>query len=98
MIWVEKEKPYVPIWEKSNLTIEEATAYFNIGRDKLREMMEDKSVNFVLEIGKKHLIKRKQFEQYLEKRRNIWNYTLFVRSFNTCYNNYCNSIKAPFVL
>ena len=28
----------VPIWEKSNLTIEEAAAYFNIGMAKLREL------------------------------------------------------------
>ena len=26
----------VPIWEKSNLTLEEAVAYSGIGRDKLR--------------------------------------------------------------
>lgn len=28
-------KKEVPIWEKSNLTIEEAAAYFNIGTNKL---------------------------------------------------------------
>ena len=28
----------VPIWEKSNLTLEEATAYSGIGINKLREI------------------------------------------------------------
>ena len=32
------KKYYVPIWKKSNLTIEEAVAYSGIGRDKLRDM------------------------------------------------------------
>ena len=29
----------VPIWEKSNLTLEEAAAYYGIGVNKLRELM-----------------------------------------------------------
>jgi len=28
----------VPLWEKTNLTLEEAAAYFNIGVNKLREI------------------------------------------------------------
>ena len=27
----------IPIWEKANLTINEAAEYFNIGKNKLRE-------------------------------------------------------------
>ena len=34
-------KKEVPIWEKSNLTIEEAAAYFNIGENKLRKLAAD---------------------------------------------------------
>ena len=30
----------IPIWQKSNLTLEEAAAYFNIGINKLRQMTE----------------------------------------------------------
>ena len=30
----------VPIWEKSNLTLEEAAAYFSIGINKLKKMDE----------------------------------------------------------
>ena len=56
----------VPLWEKANLTIEEAAAYFGIGENKLREITNDDNCKFVLWIGTKRLIKRKQFEQYLE--------------------------------
>lgn len=56
----------VPIWEKANLTIEEAAAYFGIGMNKLRELTEDEQCKFVLYVGSKRLIKRRMFEQYLE--------------------------------
>lgn len=56
----------VPVWEKSNLTIEEAAAYFGIGQNKLRELTSDDNCSFVLWCGSKRLIKRKAFERYLE--------------------------------
>lgn len=61
-------KPNVPIWEKANLTIDEAAAYFGIGRNLLRELSNDVGCNFVLHVGTKRLIKRKAFEKYLETR------------------------------
>ena len=57
----------VPIWKKSNLTIEEAAAYFGIGQNRLRELTEDEQCKFVLFVGTKRLIKRRLFEQYLEQ-------------------------------
>ena len=57
----------VPIHEKSNLTLEEAAAYFNIGINKLREISDDGRCPFVLWVGNKRLIKRKQLEDYLSK-------------------------------
>jgi len=60
-------KKEVPIWEKSNLTLEEAAAYFSIGINKLREMTNDKNCKFVLWCGSKRLIKRKVLEEYMEK-------------------------------
>lgn len=57
----------VPIWNKANLTIEEAAAYFGIGMNKLRELTEDEHCKFVLYIGSKRLIKRQMFEKYLEQ-------------------------------
>ena len=57
----------VPIWEKSNLTLEEAVAYSGIGRDKLRELSGDDHCMFVLWVGSKRMIKRKKLDEYIEK-------------------------------
>ena len=37
-----------PIWEKTNLTSEEAAAYSGIGAGKLREITYDTNCNFLL--------------------------------------------------
>ena len=52
---------------KYNLTIKEASEYYNIGENKLRELIKQDCCEFVLYIGKNALIKRKQFEEYLDK-------------------------------
>ena len=52
---------------KYNLTIKEASEYYNIGENKLRELIKQDCCEFALYIGKKALIKRKQFEEYLDK-------------------------------
>ncbi len=57
----------VPIWEKSNLTLEEAAAYSGIGINKLRQMTDDENCEFVLWIGNKRLIKRRKLDEYIEK-------------------------------
>ena len=57
----------VPIYEKSNLTLEEAAAYFNIGVNKLRQLTNDDKCPFVLWVGSKRLIKRKKMDEYLSK-------------------------------
>ena len=56
----------VPVWEKQNLTIEEAAAYSNIGQNKLREISDDERCPFVLWVGNKRLIKRRQFDHYID--------------------------------
>lgn len=57
----------VPLWEKSNLTLEEASVYSGIGINKLRELSNDKKCPFVLWVGSKRLIKRKLLDSYIEK-------------------------------
>ena len=57
----------VPIYQKQNLTIEEAAVYSNIGRNKLRQLTDDEKCLFVLWVGEKRLIKRKQFDEFIEK-------------------------------
>ena len=56
----------VPIWEKANLSMEEASAYFGIGINKLREMTNDSNCPYVLSNGSKRMIKRKALEKFLE--------------------------------
>ena len=56
----------VPIWEKSNLTLEEAAAYSGVGVNKLREISDDADCDFVLWIGAKRLLKRKRLDLYLD--------------------------------
>ena len=60
-------KHEVPIWEKSNLTLEEAAASSGIGINKLREITNERGCNFVLFIGTKRLIKRRLLDAYIEK-------------------------------
>ncbi|WP_347563298.1 excisionase [Lactonifactor sp. BIOML-A4] len=57
----------IPVWEKVNLTLEEAAALFNIGVNKLDNLTRDPSCNFVIWKGTHRLIKRKQFEEFNDK-------------------------------
>lgn len=58
----------VPIKDKFCLTIDEATAYFNIGEKKLRKIVtENLYSDFVIQNGVKYLIKRERFELFLNE-------------------------------
>ena len=59
-------KQEVPIWEKSNLTLAEASAYSGRGVNKLREITNNKKCRFVLWVGNKRLIKRRLLDEYIE--------------------------------
>ena len=56
----------IPLWEKANLTIEEAAEFSNIGQNKIAELLKLPRSPFVLYVGKKKLVKRKQFERFIE--------------------------------
>ena len=60
-------KYYVPISEKVLLTVEEAASNSNIGVNKKSELLNNPLCEFVLHVGKKRLVKRKEFEKYIEK-------------------------------
>lgn len=62
---MEKEK--VPIYHKQNLTIEEAAEYSNIGINRLTMLIKNPCCNFVLHVGSKRLIKRKLFDEFIER-------------------------------
>lgn len=57
----------VPIWQKSNLTIEEAAVYSGIGMNKLRQLTDDEGCQFVLWVGSKRLVKRQKLDEYTSK-------------------------------
>lgn len=61
------ETNHIPIWNKFLLTPKEASAYTNIGINKIDEIINLPHCNFVLRVGKKRLIKRVEFEKYLTK-------------------------------
>lgn len=57
----------VPIWHKTNLTIDEAVEYSGIGRERLRKLTSQADCPFVLHIGNRRMIKRRIFDDYIEK-------------------------------
>lgn len=57
----------IPFWLKVTLTIKEAAAYSNIGINKMEELLKKPKCDFVLYVGNKKLVKRKEFEQYISK-------------------------------
>lgn len=58
----------VPIYQKVNLTVEEAASLTNIGKSKIYELVKERDCDFSLQIGKKILIKREPFVRYLMKK------------------------------
>ena len=64
----EKKVEKIPIWQKYMLTREEAMAYFNIGEKKMRKIINDHLTDktFVFSNGRKTLIIRERFEEFLK--------------------------------
>ena len=59
------EELQVPIHLKMTLTIKEAAAYSNIGINKIESMLRSPNCPFLLYVGSKKLVKRREFEQYI---------------------------------
>ena len=57
----------VPIHLKMTLTAKEPAAYSNIGINKIDSMLRSPNCPFVLFVGSKKLVKRKEFEQYISQ-------------------------------
>ena len=58
----------IPIWEKYTLTIDEAAVYFRVGENKIRKIVtEQPDADFVLWNGNRPQIKRKNFEDFIDK-------------------------------
>ena len=61
----------IPTNLKLALTIREAAEYSNIGINKIDSMLRLPNCPFVLYVGTKKLVKRKEFEEFLSKMNNI---------------------------
>ena len=55
----------IPVYKKLLLTKEEAAAYSHVGINKLEELLKIPNCSFVIYVGKKKLIKRKEFEKFI---------------------------------
>ena len=58
----------VPIHLKMTLTTKEAAEYSNIGINKIDSMLRTPNCPFVLFVGTKKLVKRKEFEQFISEK------------------------------
>ena len=58
----------VPINNKLTLTIKEAAEYSNIGINKIDSLLRSPNCSFVLFVGTKKLVKRREFEEYISKK------------------------------
>ena len=61
----------IPVWRKIAITKEEAAAYSHIGINKLEDLLKIPNCPFVLYVGKKKLIKRKEFEEFIDRSREV---------------------------
>ena len=58
----------IPYWEKYMLTLREAAEYFHIGEKKMRKIVDENiDAKFLLESGNRVMIKRKLFEEFLDR-------------------------------
>ena len=58
----------VPIHLKMTLTSKEAAEYGNIGINKIDSMLRAPKCPFVLFVGTKKLVKRREFEQFISSK------------------------------
>ena len=61
------KKDEVPIWFTPTLSIEEASRYSGIGTSKLYELTNPEDCPFVLWIGTRRMVKRRKFDEYIER-------------------------------
>ena len=62
----------LPWWQKYTLTLNEASEYFGIGYEKLSAFVQEHAdENFILWNGNRALIKREQFQKYMDEQMNV---------------------------
>lgn len=66
LVTYDRKVELVPLWQRTTLTLEEATAYSGIGRDKLIEISDDPDCDFILWVGNKRLFKREKLDRFID--------------------------------
>lgn len=56
---------------KLTMTVKEAAEYSNIGINRIDRMLRNPNCPFVLYVGNKKLVKRKEFEQFISNKLTI---------------------------
>ena len=62
-----EENEKIPIHLKLTLTIKEAAEYSNIGINKIDTLLKHPNCPFVLYVGTRKLVKRKEFEDFIRR-------------------------------
>ena len=63
----ESPKGEVLIYHKLTLTIKEAAEYSNIGINKIESLLKQPNCPFVLYVGTRKLVKRREFEEFIQE-------------------------------
>lgn len=58
---------YIPFWEKQYLKLNEATAYYGIGKNKIRSLTDGPAADCVLWVGRTRYINRGKFGKFLSE-------------------------------
>lgn len=66
---IDVNKFEIPFWLKQNMTVKETVAYSGVGETTIRNLLKQRNCPFLLMVGKKQLVKRKAFDDYIEKAR-----------------------------
>ena len=61
----------IPLNLKLTMTVKEAAEYSNIGINRIDRMLRRPNCPFVLDVGTKKLVKRKEFEQFISNKLTI---------------------------
>lgn len=62
----------IPISEKVNISVDEAAEIASVGRNKIYQLMKEPDCNFVLYVGKrKRVIRKEEFLAYLRTHEQI---------------------------
>ena len=66
--WFYKKQDALPWWEKYSLSIKETATYYNIGENKLRDLLNNNpDLPFIVRVGQRITINRKKFEDWYDQ-------------------------------